>query len=493
MSNQTEVSEFSTVIVQDPATSILTLSQVGGLGVPRGTTAQRPDPGVEGMVRFNTTTALHEAFFNGEWRVMLSSNEVIPANVTSVPAFASGIGTFPSPFVLTGRTILAGTRDNVVATITVTGRRPSEFVRIVDRIASGNGGRFTVSNSVANGSGVLVFDLVFSDNSLSAADTVYSCNITIGDTAAYVSMNVTIKDIPGTTYVSRTSGTALILNDVFYDEENAVPRFVAVGDTNGTQGTILTSINSGVTWTSVNSAINTSYKGVIRGAGNRYVFVGTGGSIVTSANLGVFNSRVSGTAQTLNAIATNGVIQVAVGNNDALVTSLDNTTWTSRDNNSTDTIDLFDIHWCRTQFVAVGRSNDILNNPSVVLTSPDGITWTRQQNLPVGITFRGVTFARNKIIIVGSRDASTQVIFFSKDGITWGGVPVLDTDRNIKNPIWTGNRVIILGNNGQVLTSRDEDRFTLRSTGTVTDHLAAAFDGETLVVVGTGGGIVTSS
>jgi hypothetical protein len=39
----------------------------GALLIPRGTTAQRPDPGIDGMIRYNTELNDVETFVNGEW------------------------------------------------------------------------------------------------------------------------------------------------------------------------------------------------------------------------------------------------------------------------------------------------------------------------------------------------------------------------------------------------------------------------------------------
>jgi len=40
----------------------------GAISLPRGTTAQRPDPAVNGDIRYNTTTAKVEAYANDSWQ-----------------------------------------------------------------------------------------------------------------------------------------------------------------------------------------------------------------------------------------------------------------------------------------------------------------------------------------------------------------------------------------------------------------------------------------
>lgn len=46
--------------------STITLD-VGSLGIPRGTTAERPNPAIAGMIRFNTTTNRVEGYNGTAW------------------------------------------------------------------------------------------------------------------------------------------------------------------------------------------------------------------------------------------------------------------------------------------------------------------------------------------------------------------------------------------------------------------------------------------
>lgn len=45
----------------------VTLNSTGAITVPVGTTAQRPGTAVNGMMRYNTTTAHLEAYVAGAW------------------------------------------------------------------------------------------------------------------------------------------------------------------------------------------------------------------------------------------------------------------------------------------------------------------------------------------------------------------------------------------------------------------------------------------
>jgi hypothetical protein len=52
----------------DTMTGDLNLDTTGALTIPNGTTAQRPSPGDQGMIRYNTTQATFEGFDGGNWR-----------------------------------------------------------------------------------------------------------------------------------------------------------------------------------------------------------------------------------------------------------------------------------------------------------------------------------------------------------------------------------------------------------------------------------------
>ena len=43
----------------------------GSVTIPRGTTAQRPSPAVNGMIRYNTTTLAVEGYANNTWVAFL--------------------------------------------------------------------------------------------------------------------------------------------------------------------------------------------------------------------------------------------------------------------------------------------------------------------------------------------------------------------------------------------------------------------------------------
>jgi hypothetical protein len=52
----------------DTMTGDLNIDTTGALTIPNGTTAQRPSPGDQGMIRYNTSLATFEGFDGGNWR-----------------------------------------------------------------------------------------------------------------------------------------------------------------------------------------------------------------------------------------------------------------------------------------------------------------------------------------------------------------------------------------------------------------------------------------
>ena len=77
---------------------------------------------------------------------------------------------------------------------------------------------------------------------------------------------------------------------------------------------------------------------------------------------------------------------------EVIVTSPDGITWTVQTAGVPDTMDLKAVIWSGSQFVAVGA--DV-----TVLTSPDGVTWTSQNSISGG--FYGVTSDGDQVVVVG--------------------------------------------------------------------------------------------
>jgi hypothetical protein len=136
---------------------------------------------------------------------------------------------------------------------------------------------------------------------------------------------------------------------------------------------------------------------------NRYGFLGL---LTLIFLLSVSKAAPAGTTWTVRAFSNplldiaygNGTF-VAVGEDGAILTSPDGTTWTAR--NSGADIILLGVAYGNGTFVAVGEEGTLL-------TSPDGITWTARnsgagtaRNSGAGSILLGVTYGNGTFVVVG--------------------------------------------------------------------------------------------
>ena len=209
----------------------------------------------------------------------------------------------------------------------------------------------------------------------------------------------------GTTWTSQSSGVTNYLYGITYS--NILGLFVAVGDS----GVILTSSN-GTTWirhhSDVSSAdlLGITYSDTL----GLFVAVGTGGTILTSPNGTTWTSQSSGVSAVLRAITYSDTLGlfVAVGDSGTILTSSNGTTWTSQ--SSGVSTNLLGITYSESLglFVAVG-------NNGTILTSSNGTTWIRQSS-GVSTNLYGITYSDTLGLFVA---VGERVILTSPDGTTW--------------------------------------------------------------------------
>lgn len=137
-----------------------------------------------------------------------SGTTILAGNVTSSPAVnAGGRGTATAPLVIPGANSVSGSANVQVARITVTGLRPGEFVPIGDESEGSNGARFSVSNRIANGLGVLVFDIKFTDAPASSAGSSHAMTLRLNNLIITHSRGITAAVSTNTpTMTAPTSG-----------------------------------------------------------------------------------------------------------------------------------------------------------------------------------------------------------------------------------------------------------------------------------------------
>jgi hypothetical protein len=194
-------------------------------------------------------------------------------------------------------------------------------------------------------------------------------------------------------------------------------------------------------WTVVNVTPPAELLGIGWGAG-QYVAVGRLGTVMTSPDLAAWTVRSSGVSHALRSVAVSASRIVAVGDSTAgeavVISSADGATWSTQYSSSNcqgsacaSPAQLSRVIWTGTQFVAVGMERPVSSAMvyALVLTSPDGITWTKRapQALPISDEWshpnqRWVTSVAwsGSLFVLPSIDTIWDpVVWTSPDAETW--------------------------------------------------------------------------
>jgi hypothetical protein len=124
----------------------------------------------------------------------------------------------------------------------------------------------------------------------------------------------------GTTWTTRTSGTANNINALTYGDET----FVYAGD-----GGVLATSPDGSTWTTRTSGTANNINALTY-ANNIFVYAGDGGVLATSPDGASWTQRTSGTVNNINALTYGNNTFVYAGDAGALATSPNGSTWTQK-------------------------------------------------------------------------------------------------------------------------------------------------------------------
>ena len=181
-------------------------------------------------------------------------------------------------------------------------------------------------------------------------------------------------------------------------------QYVAVGNPGGGENILVITSDDGILWAKHDEAFRASLFGISYG-GNKYVAVGSFGSIATSTDGASWDKISEGVTQNLKDVIWTGSQYVAVGQVGTIVTSTDGLNWNEHSLTMADVTPLLllpelrGITWNGSQFVAVGTYG-------VIVTSPDGTTWTKQASgQSTSATLNKVIWAGdplNRLIVVGS-------------------------------------------------------------------------------------------
>ena len=260
-------------------------------------------------------------------------------------------------------------------------------------------------------------------------------------------------------------------------------QFVAVSN-----AAVYTSTN-GVDWAEIGSPnLNLATREIIWDGG-QFVGAEAGGLIVTSFDGVNWTSQTTNNTESLNSIAAHGGQYVAVGWAGLILTSTDVATWSHQlPTSAASRLSLSDVVWDSGQFVAVGGygSSACCPNSSVILTSPDGDTWT--------VRTSGLTSPIQSIIWTGSQfvAASRDGIITSDDGETW---TIRHSEGGGNSITWTGSKFVVVGGYQYVLTSDDAITWTSHAISSTVRFNAVEWNGVRFVAVGgyTGGYNVMTS
>ncbi|MBI3797711.1 MAG: hypothetical protein HY268_12190 [Deltaproteobacteria bacterium] len=271
-------------------------------------------------------------------------------------------------------------------------------------------------------------------------------------------------------------------------------QFVAVGSGSFNETEVLLSAD-GSRWNKVSLgmaarplSLSKDGAGVLYGiAWNGTTFAAAGERVLFSPEGKSWTITASFSTCTFTRVATHDAMFVAVGGyygNGCVATSPDGRQWTERtsgiENNAAV---LSSVIWADSRFVATGNINrGRYGITSVFLTSPDGMTWSRQ-----GATsdqLLDVAWSGSLFVAVGNHRRQ-GVIFTSPDAKTWTkrATQVSDPFRTV---LWNGSMFVTAGLNGTLFTSPDGMVWTKRKSNTTRDLLNLAWNGSLFVVAGEG-------
>jgi len=298
------------------------------------------------------------------------------------------------------------------------------------------------------------------------------------------------------TGISGTAGTLYGIFNVPRDSIGILTFEVWVIDGQGNSSNKLTGTfeikidDTATQWSTRTSGTAANLRNVVW-SGAQFVAVGDGGAILTSPDGMTWTQRASGTTNALWGTAWSGTQFVVVGGYGTILTSSDGTNWSQR-NSGIPESNLYDISWSGTQFVAVGGEFRFPGNPAynnaLILTSPDGITWTKRASGLMDRTFYGMTWSGAQFIAVSGSDLfpADTIISSSPDGINWTQRTVVaNTAFTLFDAVWTGSQFVVVGSGNVVFTSSDGVNWISHSTPTIINY-GVIRHGSYLVAVGWG-------
>lgn len=264
--------------------------------------------------------------------------------------------------------------------------------------------------------------------------------------------------------------------------------FVSVGN-GGAIYKALNNISATVTgygWSALTSGVTTDFKAAAYAFG-KYFAVGANqgvNNIMSSADLATWTAGTWTPSCTgLNALAGNGTVLAAVGNNGCIVSSTDGVNWTTVTTTGAGTNNLRGLTYSASGvWVAVGDNGTLITSPDLVtwttptisglggtgltgvtvtsgylyvavgaggkvLTSPDAVTWTTQASL--GTNLLAVNTDSTQFVAVGAAGA----IFTSADAVTWTAVSQSASGSDLTAILGSVGMYMVVGASGATISS----------------------------------------
>ena len=285
-------------------------------------------------------------------------------------------------------------------------------------------------------------------------------------TATISNATVTSGVVSLTPVISQKIGANLSLQGITWNNTN----YVATGwssppnSSRATVPVVLTSTD-GLNW-SLQNWTEANYNSVAFG-NNLFVAVGNGGYLITSPNGQTWTPRTSNTSLDITTVTygLSGFVAFAYDTTDPAftsdatlpttpeveLTSLDGVTWTATQMNTTlvpagNTINK--VIFADGIYVAVGGTS--INggaNTALILTSPDGITWTSK--VPTSGSnelLTGVGFANGVFYAVGANTTAANLIVSNDNGATWSAGPNTSSFAMKAQFPWINSGTVAFGN-----------------------------------------------
>jgi hypothetical protein len=256
--------------------------------------------------------------------------------------------------------------------------------------------------------------------------------------------------------------------------------YVAVGDA----GAIVTSPDA-ANWTAQTSGTSVKLTAVAFGEG---AFVAVGDNVILHSGDGIAWAASDGVFPRMGAVVYGGGQFVAVGGIPLIgvpniLTSPDGVTWTGR---QTEYLALDRLIYGNGRFITMEGQIYSSSAPRAILSSTDGVTWTKTYISTSRFGGVGGVGFRGGLFLAFINDS----LWSSADGLTWDAKPTGYAD---PSTLLTSPEVIVGAETrtGRLITSEDGSLWTLRDLGATAATYGGVFGGNRFVLVGAGGSVVT--